>query len=105
MMMKNPNDSDRFDRNQIDISKIAKYAGLGIVGLTGLSLFFGSFFTVPETDRCYVIFLFARLVKIKHTYSFFLDNIHYEIPYRKTIYEKICHKQTNFAKLACKQGC
>jgi len=54
MMMKNPNDSDRFDRNQIDISKIAKYAGLGIVGLTGLSLFFGSFFTVPETDRCYV---------------------------------------------------
>ena len=36
------------------IARVAKVAGTGVAGIVGLSLLTGAFFTVPQTDRCYV---------------------------------------------------
>jgi regulator of protease activity HflC (stomatin/prohibitin superfamily) len=36
------------------VARVAKIAGAGVAGLIGLSLLTGAFFTVPQTDRCYV---------------------------------------------------
>lgn len=38
----------------MDIKKTLKYVGMGIAGIAALGILSGGFYTVPQTDRCYV---------------------------------------------------
>ena len=46
--------NDENSRKELNVGKIAKVAGIGAAALIGLTVVGGFYFTVPETERCYV---------------------------------------------------